>query len=217
MEIDLLREYPKTTRNLDRRAAERTDEDRETARRFDREFFDGERRTGYGGYNYHPRFWQPVVATMREHYGLHAGHRILDVGCAKGFMLHDFREIIPGVEVFGLDISEYAVSNSMDDVQSRLVVGTARQLPFPDAYFDLVISINTVHNLEHDDCITSLLEIERVTRGNSFITVDAYNNEDEQRRMNMWNLTALTYMSVAEWKTLFKKIGFKGDYHWFIP
>ena len=217
MEIDLLRDYPKTPRNLDKRAAERTGEDREIARRFDREFFDGERRTGYGGYRYSPRFWQPVVSTMKEHYGICAGHRILDVGCAKGFMLHDFRELIPGIEVAGLDISEYAVANAMEDVRPELVVGTAKQLPFPDAHFDLVISINTVHNLEHGDCVNALLEIERVSRANKFITVDAYNNSEEQQRMNMWNLTALTYMSVSEWKELFSEIGYDGDYHWFIP
>ena len=99
----------------------------------------------------------------------------------------------------------------------HLQVANATQLPFPDKSFDVVISINTVHNLDRNDCAKALQEIERVSRCHSFITVDAYRNDDEKERMNAWNLTAKTIMSVEEWITFFKDIGYTGDYFWFIP
>lgn len=216
-EIDLLVNYPKTPRNLDQRAAEKTEEDRAIARRFDREFFDGERRHGYGGFRYMPRFWQPVIPTFCDYWQLGAGSSVLDVGCAKGFMLHDMAELIPGITVQGIDISEYAIQNAIDDMRPNLQVANATQLPFPDKAFDVVISINTVHNLERDDCAQALREIERVSRGKSFVTVDAYRDEAEKERMYAWNLTARTIMSVDEWIAFFSDVGYTGDYFWFIP
>ena len=107
VEIDLLVNYPKVKRNLAERAATKTEADRAVARKFDREFFDGDRRYGYGGFTYQPRFWQPVIPTFVDHWGLKAGSSLLDVGCAKGFMLHDLRELIPGLIIAGVDISKY--------------------------------------------------------------------------------------------------------------
>lgn len=216
-EIDLLINYPKAKRDLDKRATEKTEEDRRIARQFGKDFFDGDRKCGYGGYNYHPRFWQPVIKTFQEHYKLTPSSRILDVGCGKGFMLHDFRELIPGITVAGIDISEYAISHAMDDVKPFVAVGNAKALPYEDNSFDLVISITTVHNLVMADCIQSLQEIERVSRKHKFITVDAYRDDEEKVRMDTWNLTALTFMHVDEWKALFQRSGYTGDYHWFIP
>ena len=216
-EIDLLVHYPKTKRDNQKRAEEKTLEVQRIARQFGHEFFDGERKYGYGGYSYHPRFWQPVVPDFQKHYGLSGKSRVLDVGCAKGFMLHDFKEIIPGIEVAGIDVSAYAIENALPDMKPFLKVADAKALPFPDKSFDLVISINTVHNLELPDCKKALREIQRVTRKNAFITVDAYHNDEEKKRMNMWNLTAKTYMSVVEWKKLFLEAGYTGDYYWFIP
>jgi len=217
MEIDLLENYPKANRNVKERGATKTEEDRAIARQFGKEFFDGERRTGYGGFTYNPRFWQPVVPSFQKRYHLNAGSSILDIGCAKGFMLHDFRELIPGIQVKGVDVSAYAIENSMADVREHLSVADARDLPFEDNSFDLVIAINTIHNLEREDLIVALKEIERVSRKNSFITVDAYRNEEEKELMYAWNLTAKTILSVAEWKQLFAEAGYTGDYYWFIP
>lgn len=216
-EIDLLINYPRTKRDVKERGATKTEDDRAIARQFGKDFFDGERRHGYGGFSYNPRFWQPVIPTFQQHFGLNPKSRVLDVGCAKGFMLHDMMQLIPGVAVTGVDVSEYAVNQGVDTVRPFLRVADARKLPFPDRSFDLVISINTIHNLELPDLIIALQEIERVSKGQSFITVDAYRNEVEKEAMHAWNLTAKTILHVDEWKALFKKVGFSGDYYWFVP
>ena len=217
MEIDLLKEYPKAKRDLKQRAEQKSEADRTTARKFGKEFFDGDRNTGYGGFSYNPRFWTPVVPTFQEFYQLTAENSVLDIGCAKGFMLYDFTRVISGMSVKGIDVSEYAIENCLDEVKADLQVADARSLPFEDDSFDLVISINTVHNLEKNECAKALQEIERVSRGKSFITVDAYRNDDEHERMMAWNLTAKTILHVDEWKSFFKQIGYSGDYYWFIP
>lgn len=216
-EIDLMENYPQAKRNLEERAAERTEEDRAVARRFDQEFFDGDRKYGYGGFSYQSRFWEPVVPTFKEKYNLSADSKVLDVGCAKGFMMYDFQRLIPGITVKGIDVSEYAVENAKEEVKEHIQVADARKLPFEDNSFDLVISINTIHNLNREDCKIALQEIERVSKAHKFLTVDAYRNDDEKVRMDMWNLTALTYMRVDQWEDFFKEAGYTGDYYWFIP
>ena len=216
-EIDLLADYPKSKRNLDERAAGKTEEQRAIARQFGKEFFDGDRSTGYGGFNYLPRFWQPVVPAFVERWGLTAESSLLDVGCAKGFMVHDLREAIPGITVAGIDVSEYAIENGKLEVRDFLSVADAKSLPFEDDSFDVVISINTVHNLERDECAQALQEVKRVARQGAFITVDAYRNDEEQERMMAWNLTAKTIMSVDDWVAFFDEVGYTGDYYWFIP
>ena len=216
-EIDLLINYPRTKRDVKQRGAEKTDDDRAIARQFGKDFFDGERRHGYGGFSYNSRFWQPVIPTFQQFYSLTAGHKVLDVGCAKGFMLHDFMTLIPELLIKGVDVSEYAIENSMESVKPHLQVADARDLPFEDNSFDLVISINTIHNLERADLIQALQEIQRVTKKNAFITVDAYRNQEEEEAMLAWNLTAKTILSVSEWIELFEEAGYTGDYYWFVP
>jgi len=214
-ETNLLDRYPKSKRPIDARAAI-TDSDRERARRFGSDFFDGERLYGYGGYNYHPRFWTETVERFRDHYALTDKSSLLDVGCAKGFMLYDFTRIIPGITVAGVDVSEYAIENAMEEIKPYLRVANAKQLPFSDSSFDLVISINTVHNLPLEECKQALKEIERVSRRFSFVTMDAWRNNKDKEQMLKWNLTALTYMHVKDWKNLFDEVGYTGDYYWFI-
>ena len=216
-EVDLLINYPKSKRNVLERGSTKTEEDRSIARKFDKDFFDGDRKHGYGGFGYHSRFWQPVVPTLKKFYGLTDKSSVLDVGCAKGFMLHDLKRLLPQIKVQGVDVSNYAIENAHEPIKSHLSVQDARKLEFEDSSFDLVISINTVHNLELDECAQALQEIERVSKGHSFITVDAYRNELEKTMMYNWNLTAKTIMHVDEWKVFFKKIGYSGDYYWFIP
>ena len=216
-EINLMQNYPRTKRDIKQRGTEKTNKDRELARKFEKDFFDGDRRNGYGGFNYNPRFWQPVVPEFQNYYNLSNMSSILDVGCAKGFMLHDFAEIIPGIKVQGIDISNYAIENSMESVKNKLQVADARELPFKDDSFDLVISITTIHNFDRVDCMAALKEISRVSKGNAFITVDAYHNEEEKEAMLAWNLTAKTILHVDEWKELFLEAGYSSDYYWFMP
>jgi SAM-dependent methyltransferase len=216
-EIDILVDYPKATRDLSARLESKSEESRSIGRRFGFDYFDGDRNHGYGGFSYHPRFWQPVIPSIIENYQLDNSSSVLDVGCAKGFFLYDLKQTLPEVSINGVDISKYAIENAKREVRECLQVANATRLPFRDNSFDFVISINTVHNLNREDCAVSLQEIERVTRGDSFITVDAYRNEEEKARMEAWNLTALTMMSVDEWKSFFLEVGYTGDFYWFIP
>lgn len=216
-EVNLLRNYPKTKRDIKSRATEKSDEDKRIAGLFGKEFFDGERKTGYGGFNYHPRFWQPVIPDFINHFNINSNHSILDVGCAKGFMLYDFIQLVPEIRVAGIDISEYAISNAIEDAKPFLRVADARDLPFGDKSFDVVISITTLHNFDRDEIIIALREIERVKRIGSFITVDAYRNDEEKELMLAWNLTAKTILHIDEWKELFNEAKYTGDYYWFVP
>lgn len=216
-EINLMINYPRPNRNVKSRGATKTEQDRALARKFGKEFFDGDRAHGYGGFNYHPRFWQPVIPTFKEHWGLTSDSSVLDVGCAKGFMMHDFAKLIPGITVKGIDVSEYAIKNAIDDMRPHVEVANAKSLPYPDNSFDYIISVTTIHNLDRSELIQSLQEIERVARLGSFITVDAFRNDEERERMFAWNLTAKTILHVDEWKDMFKDTGFTGDYYWFMP
>ena len=216
-EINLMINYPRTKRDVKARGAEKTDADRALAREFGKEFFDGDRRNGYGGFHYNERFWKDVVPSFQQHYGLTGDSALLDVGCAKGFMISDFARDIPGIDVRGVDISEYAIQHAKDDVRDRVTVANAVDLPFEDNRFDLVISITTIHNLAGDNLIASLREIMRVSRGGAYITVDAYRNDEEKEAMFAWNLTAKTILHVDEWKEVFDQAGYTGDYYWFMP
>lgn len=215
-EINLLDQYPRSKRPIEERGKQVTEEHRKIGRLFGREYFDGDRLFGYGGYNYNPRFWRPTVRRFRDHYSLPANAWLLDVGCAKGFMLHDFKQLMPDLKIAGIDLSEYALQHAMEDVLPFMKIGNAKKLPFPDKSVDLVISINTIHNLPLEECKQALREIQRVSRGNSFVTMDAWRNEEERARLMKWNLTALTYMHVDDWKKTFAEVGYTGDYYWFI-
>ena len=132
-------------------------------------------------------------------------------------MIFDFERLIPGISVRGVDISNYAIENAKSEVREKCSVANAMKLPFADNSFDIVISITTLHNLEIEDLKVSLNEIQRVSKRGSFITLDAYRNEEERIAMESWNLTAKTMLHVDEWKKLFKEVGYEGDYYWFIP
>jgi ubiquinone/menaquinone biosynthesis C-methylase UbiE len=215
-EINLLDKYPKIKRDLSKAVIERTDEVRKVARKFDKEFFDGDRKFGYGGYNYNPIYWTEVIKDFVKYYDLKDGSKILDVGCGKGFMVYDFLKCNEKFKLTGIDISKYAIDNCLPEVKNYLKVGNAKSLEFEDGHFDLAISINTIHNLDKEDCGKALSELERVSKKN-FIIVDAYRNDEEKKRMYAWNLTAQTIMHVDEWINFFKKNNYSGDYYWFTP
>ena len=211
-EVNLLDRYPRATRDIASRAAA-VPSQRDVAKRFGKEYFDGDRGQGYGGYRYDGR-WVPIAERMRDFYGLRAGHRILDVGCAKGFLLHDLRQVVPGIRVVGLDISEYAIVHAMDDVRPFLALGTADALPFADAAFDLVISINTAHNLERPRCVQAVRELERVSRRGKYLQVDSWLTEEQRLKFERWQLTALTYSDPEGWRKLLAEADYTGDYYW---
>ena len=215
-EINLLDSLPQTKRDPKARAAAKTAEDRALAKQFGRDFFDGERRHGYGGYRYDGR-WLPVARRLVEFYQLRPDARILDVGAAKGFLLHDFLQVLPGATVRGIDVSAYARDNAHAGMGDKIDLGSGDALPYADNSFDLVISINSIHNLPPDRVRTALREIERVSRGASFITVDAWRTEEEHERLLDWILTAESYFPVEEWVRMFSEVGYTGDYWWFIP
>ena len=191
-----------------------TEEDRRISKQFGKDYFDGDRRYGYGGYNYHPRFWTDTVNYIKEHYGLAEDASILDIGCAKGFMLYDFQRLMPKAALAGVDVSEYAISHAMEEVKPLLKVANAKALPFADKSFDLVLAINTIHNLPECDCRESLRQIQRVSRRNAFVMVDAYRTEEQRQAMLKWVLTAETMLHVDDWLKLFEEAGYTGDYYW---
>ncbi len=187
----------------------------ETAIRFDEEYWDGERQFGYGGYNYDGR-WRPVAEAMAAHYDLQPGARILDVGCGKGFLLYEFTQVVPDAKVSGIDISAYAVEHAKEEVRDRLQVGSAVDLPYPDDSFDLVVSINTLHNLRNFELWDALRGIERVGTGPAHITIESYRNEREKVNLLYWQLTCRTFWSPPEWEWFFTQAGYTGDYAYIV-
>ena len=182
------------------------------AKQFDFDYWDGDRRINYGGYRYMPGRWDKVAKAMADHYGIKAGDRILDVGCGKGFQLYDFTLVVPGVDVYGIDVSEYAIRNSKEEIRDRLRVGNANALPFPDGHFDFVFSINTLHNLYCYDLDRALREIERVGRKNKYICVESFRNEEEKTNLLYWQVTCEAFNTPAEWEWWFRQTGYTGDY-----
>lgn len=184
------------------------------ARQFGREYWDGDRKTGYGGYHYDGR-WRAVADAMARHYGLKPGMRVLDVGCGKGFLLHDLAQAVPGLEVQGIDISEYGIAHAKEEVRPFLQVASATALPFADGSFDFVYSINTLHNLYCFELHRALQEMERVARGPRYMCVESYRNEEEKVNLLYWQLTCESFYTPAEWEWFFALAGYGGD-HSFI-
>jgi SAM-dependent methyltransferase len=213
IEVNLMRSLPAAKRNLHARKVAQSAENIEAARRYGREYFDESRDTGYGGYYYDGR-WIPVAKDIIQHFDLGPGRRVLDVGCAKGFLVKDLRKVCPDLEAFGLDISEYALLNCEPEVVGRLHLGTCERLPFPDDSFDAVIAKDVIHNLDRDGCIRAVREIERIAPGRAFIQVDSYRTPEEKELFLAWVLTARTHYNPAGWKKLFEEAGYTGGYYW---
>jgi len=214
-EINLLRRYPRAKRNIEKRTTAQSPENIRIARDYGREYFDGSRDTGYGGYRYDGR-WRPIVEDMIAHWRLRPGDRVLDVGCAKGFLVKDMMAACPGLETFGLDISEYALMHCEPEAIGRLHLGNCVKLPFPSGSFAAVIAINVVHNLDRADCIRAVQEIERLAPGRGYIQVDSYRSPEEKELFLSWVLTAKTHYDPAGWRQLYEEAGYTGDYYWTI-
>jgi SAM-dependent methyltransferase len=213
-EVNLLRHYPRDTRKMAKpRSVDPAN--RAVALQFGAEYFDGAREQGYGGYHYDGR-WIPIARDIVAYFGLKAGDRVLDVGCAKGFLVKDLGAVCPGLEVYGLDISHYALHGAEPEAGGRLVRGTADQLPFAPGWFQAVLCINVLHNLDRERCLTALREIERLAPGHGYVQVDAYRNEAEREIFMEWVLTAVTFLRPEEWRRLFAEAGYTGSYYWTI-
>jgi SAM-dependent methyltransferase len=176
------------------------------------DYWDGDRRINYGGYRYIPGRWAPVGQAMVDYYGIKPGDKILDIGCGKGFQLYELTQLVPGVEVYGIDISDYAIADAKEEVKDRLQIGNANHLPFPDKHFDLVFSINTLHNLHNYDLDKALREMERVGKKNKYLCVESYRNEEEKANLLYWQVTCEAFCTPKEWEWWFKQTGYTGDY-----
>ena len=187
----------------------------ELAKKWDVDYWDGDRRICYGGYRYMPGRWAPVAQALIDHYGIKPGDKILDIGCGKGFLLYEMSLLVPGVEIYGIDISGYAIANSKEEIRDRLQNGNANQLPFPDDHFDLVYSITTLHNLHNYDLDSALHEMERVGKKNKYLCVESYRSEVEKTNLLYWQVTCEAFCTPEEWEWWFKQTGYAGD-HSFI-
>ena len=183
------------------------------AKQWGQDYWDGDRRYGYGGYRYDGR-WLQVAEAMAQHYGIKPGDRILDVGCGKGFLLYEFTRAVPGVEVVGLDISAYALDHAKEEIRPRLQQGHARELPFESDSFDLVISLTTLHNLRLPDLVSAVKEIQRVGRRHRYIMVESYRNEREKMNLLYWQLTCETFFTPEEWQWVYDHGGYEGDFEY---
>ncbi|MBF0332437.1 MAG: methyltransferase domain-containing protein [Alphaproteobacteria bacterium] len=174
------------------------------------DYWDGDRRYGYGGYRYDGR-WRRVADAMAAHYGLKAGMRVLDIGCGKAHLLYEFTQAVPGIEIAGLDISAYGVENAIEATRPFLKVDDCVELPYADASFDLTISLNTFHNLKNFELDQALREMTRVSKGSKYFCVESYRNEREKANLLYWQLTCRAFLMPDEWKWAAARAGYDGD------
>ena len=182
------------------------------AKKWDFDYWDGDRRINYGGYKYLEGRWEKVARNLFDHYNLPSNPRILDIGCGKGFLLYDMLKLRNDSEIFGLDISQYAITNAKEEIKHKITLGHSNNLPWPDNFFDLVISINTFHNLYNFDLFKSLKEVERVAKEHKYICVESYRNEEEKANLLYWQVTCEAFNTPKEWQWIFNQAGYKGDY-----
>ena len=214
-EINLLRALPRTKRNVEARQEAKDPEVVRISKEYGEMYFDGPRDYGYGGYKYDGR-WIPVARDIVDHFSLTPGDRVLDVGCAKGFLVKDLLNAVPGLEVFGVDISEYALLTCPQQVVGRLHLGSADHLPFPDGSFSCVLSLDTIHNFPRDRAKIALQEIQRLSGGKAFVRVDSYRTPEQKKVFESWVLTAEFHDYPEGWINLFEEAGYTGDYYWTI-
>jgi len=181
------------------------------AKEYEFDYWDGDRRYGYGGYKYDGR-WKPVAEAMIEAYDLKPGAKILDVGCGKASLLYELKMLLPDSETIGFDISRHGIADAPEGIRGDLFRYRAQdRYPWGDNYFDLVISLGCLHNLRIFELKTACAEIERVGK-RGYIMLESYRNEQELFNLQCWALTAEAFFDTAEWIWLYQHFGFTGDY-----
>jgi hypothetical protein len=210
-EFNALRDYPQpqTPRYVSRGL--RTVKSRIIASYRDERYYDGDRNNGYGGFHYDGR-WKKVAEFMIHEYNLTSASALLQVGCEKGFLLHDFHQFLPSMKIRGCEVSDYAIRHSMETVKEHIQQGAYTKLPFLDREFDFIIAIGVIYPLALGDAISALKEIQRVGKGRSFITLGAYRSDEGERLFKMWTLLGSTIFHVDEWIEVLKEAGYTGDY-----
>ena len=182
------------------------------AKEYEADYWDGDRRFGYGGYKFMPGRWKPVAEALIENYGLTNDSSVLDVGCGKGFLLYEMKLLLPGLKIAGFDISKHGLENAKEEIKDALFIHRAQDpYPYQDNEFDLVISLGCIHNLRVFELETALKEIERVGR-QGYIMMESYRNEQELFNVQCWALTCESFFDTEEWIWLFKHFGYTGDY-----
>ncbi len=182
------------------------------AQQYGPEYWDGERRYGYGGYRFIPGHWQPVAQALIDRYQLSKSSSILDVGCGKGFLLHELKLLLPGLTVAGFDISSQGIGDARSEVRESLFIHRAQdEYPYSDGAFDLVISLGCLHNLRLPELENAIPEIQRVGR-TGYIMLESYRNNAELFNLQCWALTAQSFFDVSEWLWLYDQLGYTGDY-----
>ncbi len=212
-EVNLLRSLPTSKRNLKARESAKTQEHIRVSREYGQEYFDGPREYGYGGYRYDGR-WKPVAKDIIDHFKLNKGDRVLDIGCAKGFLVKDLLDL--GIDAYGVDVSEYALQNCMPETVGRLHLCSAEDICFPKDSFAAVLSINTLHNLDKLLIKKALKKIENISSGKAFVQVDSYHSDEQKKLFESWVLTARHHDFPDKWLQLFKEAGYTGDYYWTV-
>ena len=183
----------------------------EVSKKFGPDYWDGDRRYGYGGYNYDGR-QEAIARRLIEHFNLGKNPRILDVGCGKGYLLYEFQKLLPESKITGFDISEYALKNGKEEVKSRIFLHRAKDhYPFKEKEFDLVTSITTLHNLQINELKSAMQEIERVGK-RKYVAVESFRNDRELFNLQCWALTCQSFFNPEEWTWLFNEFGYTGDY-----
>ncbi len=204
--------HKKTKRNYIQRMLNEKINCMKVSKKYGKDYWDGDRKYGYGGYKFIPGRWSGVAQNLIRRYKLNNNSKILDVGCGKGYLLYEIKKILPLISIKGFDISKYAIDNAPKDLKKDLFVADVKKkIKFKKNFFDLVISIGCFHNLEIFDIKNSLSEINRVGK-KKFILVESYRNNKELFNLQCWALTCESFFSKNEWIWIFKKFGYNGDF-----
>jgi len=182
------------------------------AKQYSKDYWDGSRKSGYGGYKYIENYWTPVAKKIINKYNLTNKSKLLDIGCGKGFLLFEIKKLLPGINITGIDISNYAIKKSPKSIKKYLKIGDAgKKLNFKNKKFDLAISLGCIHNLEINKIKIFLKEISRVSKM-QYVMTESYRNNKELFNLQCWALTCESFFSPKEWGWLFKEFGYSGDY-----